>query len=172
MSKFNTKASTLLTAVATLAATAAWANPPTGVDASDAQALDAQVLDAQVVPVQDSTPEAVDLFRGADGNADGALDRVEYRLYLDALAAEGDADALGATSAGEYDTAFTLRDTNADGRVDADELILSGDADVVGEPMEDSMEDSMEDKSGDEMIGDDISDDMADEMADDTGSEF
>jgi|GEM_PF-2547570 len=82
----------------------------------------------------------VDVFTASDMNADGALDRAEYKVFVETKAQGGDDAAVALAETGDYDLDFMTKDVNADGLVDASEA-ASIVTDVVEEPM--TVEDGM-----------------------------
>lgn len=61
-------------------------------------------------------------FKAADQNGDGALDKTEFKTFIDQLAVEGKPNAVKIKSSGRYDMAFGRLDKNGDGRITPDEL--------------------------------------------------
>lgn len=61
-------------------------------------------------------------FEQADANADGALDAVEFRAFIDLNAEDDLGKAARVKRFGRYDTAFGRADENADGAVTREEI--------------------------------------------------
>ena len=80
---------------------------------------DAMVEEGTVYGTDTTT---VDVFAGTDANADSALDRDEFRMFVDTHSMAGHSGATAIKDAGDYDTRFILLDTDADGSLSADEL--------------------------------------------------
>ena len=113
---------------ALIAATAAFGYAASAC-AQDSMSQDVMTQDAGVSggTSYESPPETidsstVDIFEAADANADAALDREEFRVFVDTHASAGHEGAAAMAGSGDYDSGFTLLDTNADGRLDATEL--------------------------------------------------
>ena len=83
---------------------------------------------------------AVDVFTASDANADGALDRAEYKVFVETKAQGGDDASVALAESGDYDLDFMTKDINADGLVDASEA-ASTVTEVIEEPM--TVEDDM-----------------------------
>lgn len=82
-----------------------------------------------------------DSFSASDANADGALDREEFRVFVDTKAAAGHSGAYALAESGDYDGSFLLYDVNADGMLDAGELADMSEAATIDEtPVEEMVE--------------------------------
>jgi len=73
-------------------------------------------------PVSPEAEVTYDHFTLADANADGALDRAEFEIYVGARADSGDEDYAYIRDAMDYDNQFTAKDVNADGLITQDEV--------------------------------------------------
>jgi len=60
-------------------------------------------------------------FIASDGNGDGALNRSEFRRFIDRQAADGITPAPTIKAENSYDEAFDWVDTNGDGLFSVDE---------------------------------------------------
>ncbi|MDB2437748.1 hypothetical protein N9W89_03455 [Hellea sp.] len=72
-----------------------------------------------------SSPEIaqIDIFKAADADADGALNRNEFISFVAMKSDIGDADYSSIKLAGSYDDHFNTKDYNADGLLRAEELV-------------------------------------------------
>ena len=86
----------------------------------------------------------VDAFHGQDVNADGGLDRDEFKAFIETKAAAGDSEAYGIAEAGDYDTPFMVADVNADGLVTADEMTEAAAEETVEEIADEMVDDAVE----------------------------
>ena len=64
-------------------------------------------------------------FAAADFNSDGALNKSEFSFYAGDRAVAGDTDFITLVSSGDYETAFQLMDSDADGSLSVDEVRTS-----------------------------------------------
>ena len=64
-------------------------------------------------------------FATADFNSDGALNKSEFTFYAGERAMAGDTDFITLVSSGDYETAFQLMDSDADGSLSVDEVQTS-----------------------------------------------
>ena len=87
----------------------------------------------------------VDVFTASDANADGALDRAEYKVFVETKAQGGDETSMALAESGDYDLDFMTKDINADGLVDASEA-ASTVTDMTEKPM--TVEEGMIDREG------------------------
>ena len=101
---------------------------------------------AQDVTYEDNTEvldtTTVDTFYGQDLNADGALDRAEFKAYIETKANAGDSDAFSIAESGDFDTPFMVADTNADGLVSEDEMASAAAEEAVEEMADDMVDES------------------------------
>jgi Ca2+-binding EF-hand superfamily protein len=65
---------------------------------------------------------AADPFSTADANGDGALDKTEFKTFIDAAAAAGASKAAQVKSHNMYARAFSRIDKNGDGVITKDEV--------------------------------------------------
>ena len=84
----------------------------------------------------------VDTFHGQDLNADGALDRAEFKAYIETKATAGDTEAFSIAESGDFDTPFMIADANADGLVSEDEMKSAAAEEAVEEIADDMVDEA------------------------------
>lgn len=85
---------------------------------------------AQPIPASD---DEIHAFVRADGNADGVLTPVEFRVFVQAMARAGQPTAQQIRFFGAYGYAFGVVDRNRDGVATPEELRRGDDAHRAGD---------------------------------------
>ena len=68
------------------------------------------------------SPSIAEYFTAADADGDGALNRDEYRIFVDALASTGDEAATAIRDGENYDESFASTDVDRDGLISVTEI--------------------------------------------------
>jgi hypothetical protein len=67
-------------------------------------------------------PTIADYFTAADADGDSALNRDEYRVFIDGLAGAGDEAATAIRDGDQYDDSFSSADSDSDGLLTIEEI--------------------------------------------------
>lgn len=78
-------------------------------------ALTAPAMAENVAIPPTSTPEQIEAFKGADHDSDGALTRSEFRIFIEAMADQGEPTAQFIRTFSMHSIAFTEVDRDRDG---------------------------------------------------------